>query len=273
VPEKQESEEVPIRVDHLTPDRVLDIAYCCYLTSVFPDSDEPTLMLARSLVEKFRLLCDSFSQGSKESDFIFSIQSAVISLARGIGRRQRARDEKLQRAKEEKDRRVQQLSQGPKQVGALRALGRLVIMAGFGYMVTRSFLPWVDFDKPVQPTYVSMAAGLGTAIIGAYLRSWLISRHFRHIFDIYDRMVIYAEQEYRRGALEEYVRTKRDAARAWTSYMNCPVTEWPGYETLMAEEIALHEKYQNDCDRLKSSVWGQIISSLYSRMCQRTKRR
>ncbi|MEK7650331.1 MAG: hypothetical protein AAB364_00430 [Patescibacteria group bacterium] len=245
-----------------TPDRVLDIAYCYYLASMNGGSTRPTLKLASESVSDFEKVCRRYEAriGTAEWQFLSGLKTVIVSLARGIERRRHDVEELEQRAIKEREHRIQEITQSTKRIGLAKALGRTAILGGFGFTFGKAFIPWVNFEQPVQPTYASFVLAFGAVLVGSLLKALVADRRIKTIFRMYDMMIMHAWEVYRRGAKEEYERSKKDAARIWANYTGEDPIDWPGYDTILEEEQELADMVKSHTDGLQESPFSQFAA-------------
>jgi hypothetical protein len=255
-----------------TPDRILDLAYCYSLVSTNGDDKRPVLQIALSTVHDFEKIYHLYNEEllAPEWKFLTCQKAILVSLSRGIERRRHDLQEQKKRALDERNERMTNLTFSRTRIGLLKALYRSLVFGGFGYVLARMFIPWMNFDKPVQPTIASLATGLvfiiGTMLVGMIL----LDRRMKLTALVYDTMILNAQAAYRRGAKEEYLRAKRDAARVWTQYVGREPTNWPGYETILEEEQELAEMIQAERRRILTNPLVPIALGALTRIGKMT---
>lgn len=248
-----------LKLDHLTPDRVLDVAYCYYVASDDEVGKLPVGRLARRVVRDFEELSEKTPHNGRDWVFLFACQQIIVSLAKGIGRRKLQFEDRLRVAVQIKERQIERISDSTRQAGILRALGKAAAVGGLAFIAARLLSVRLDTGPQNQPTMISFASSIAAILVFAYLKSYQINRQIARIFDMFEHSETHAYREYQQGALEEYLRAKRDAARAWERYTGRDAPEWPGFETVMEEELHLHKTHKTALDELQASPVGQAL--------------
>jgi hypothetical protein len=268
----QKEPRVSLPFEDLTSDRVADIAYAHHLASIAKLAKTPVGQLAATIVQTFRQRCVAVDYCSTDGKYVFAILTIIVSLAKGISRRKQDLEDNLKAAKEQKDERVKKLNQAGRRFGLLKAGARSLLVGGFGFFITKTFLPWIDFERPIQPTYASLALALAFIIVSSVLRSWWTSHCFTSVFSMYDLAVFHAEEEYRRAALEEYERARRDAGLAWKRYTGLEPEEGLGYAAVLQEEEATRRRQNHVRQRMLANPIARVLY-LCSSVLQSAKRR
>lgn len=235
-------------VSFLGPDRVLDAAYALHVVdSASPEEREREIYhMAKHIIDDFHRLYEGVEHGGAEWVFLYSVQQIMVSLAKGIGRRKRILEERIAAAKEKRDRRLKAISSNTIKMGLLKACWRVLLWGGLGYLLTHSMLPnKADMEK-ASPAYASLAAAIAFVLIGTFIRARVTSAHYNGIYNGYESDQLRAQAAYNEGALEEYRRAKRDAARVWEHYTHKKPTEWLAFDAVLAEDLA---HVQDLCER------------------------
>ncbi|MBI5090968.1 MAG: hypothetical protein HZB26_00825 [Candidatus Hydrogenedentes bacterium] len=232
-------------VEHLTPDRVTDIAYCFYVVmSNHHTENSPDIALSKRIVDEFNRLYDSFSRDSPEGVFLFTVSQIIISLSRGIARCKQNKLARLKAAEEAKAERLKLISESSRRAGFIRASIRTAIMGGFGYAAVESLMPALSphlhSSDPSDARYISLATALGLVLLSSYVTAWWTSVKVTRIFMYHQFVISYAEKEYDAAALEEYERADQSSRR----YSNTPAASWPNYATQIREERRVRESFE-----------------------------
>jgi len=243
----------------LTPDRILDIAYCMYVllnSDNENDHDSAIHQTAENLVEKFRKLYLEYNDlKTPEGQFIFSLQQIVVSLSRGINRRKNTYRDQIAVAKEKKERQVREINGGTFRVWLLRAGWRVLVLGGSGFFLARLILPGLHLGENHSPTIASLTIAIGTVLIGSFIKSLWMSFCINKIFSSYDTALSKAERAYTRGVLGEYTRSKTDAGRFWKLYTGKDPQEWLGFDAILQQESLLDGPSAN---KQKAKLWREV---------------
>ena len=245
-------------VSFLGPDRVLDAAYALHVvaTATPEEQGQEIYRMARQIVEDFHRLCAGVLYGSPEWAFLFSLQQIMVSLAKGIGRRKRELEERVRVAKEKRERRLRELTSNTIKAGFLKAGWRVILWGGLGYVMTHTLLPKDSMAEHASPTYPSLAVAIACVLIGSFIRARVTNSQYTRIYDACESAQLQAQTAYNKGALEEYRRAKRDAARAWERFTNKKPTEWLAFDAVLAEDLA---HVQDLCDEQEDSRQNPLL--------------
>lgn len=230
-------------VSFLGPDRVLDAAYALHVVDSASDEERvgEIYHMARHIIDDFHRLYESVAYGGPEWVFLYSVQQIMVSLAKGIGRRKRELDDRMRAAKEKRDRRLREMSSNTIKMGFLRAGVRVLMWGGLGYALTA----YITGKHAAQTAAIgegskaaSLAAAIASILIGSFVRARITSAAYNRVYENCESLQLRAQSAYNKGALEEYRRAKRDAARAWERYTHKKPTEWLAFDAVLAEDLA-----------------------------------
>lgn len=246
IPEDVHSFTIP-DVSFLGPDRVLDAAYALHVVDSATDEEREGEIyhMAKHIIDDFHRLYESVAYGGPEWVFLYSVQQIMVSLAKGIGRRKRELEDRMRAAKEKRDRRLREMSSNTIKMGFLRAALRVLMWGGLGYALT-SYLTGKHAAQAAAQTAAmgegsraaSLAAAIASILIGSFIRARVTSAAYNRVYENCESLQLRAQSAYNKGALEEYRRAKRDAARAWERYTHKKPTEWLAFDAVLAEDLA-----------------------------------
>lgn len=249
-------------VDHLTPDRVLDIAYCYHVASDAAVEASPIGALAKRVVGDFELLCAEAPRTSPEWRLLFSLEQIVVSLSKGITRRKATFEQRLRVAEQEKEQSIQSIAADARRSGLLKAVTRSALMGGFGYALMALAIPGLRIGEKMQASTASLAAAIAFILLTSFAKSWLMNRRVKSIFELHERAQFLGYREYQEGALDEYLRAKRDACHAWERYAGAPAEEWPGFETVILDDLRTHKSLQDEREALAESPLAKAAQAV-----------
>lgn len=244
-------------VSFLGPDRVLDAAYALYVVDSAPAEErhQEIYRMAQQIIDDFRRLYEGLEYGSADWIFMFSVQQIMVSLAKGIGRRKRELEEHLRAAREKRDRRLKIISNNTMNMGLLKACWRVLLWGGMGYFLTHSLLSKTSAEATHNSqTLMSLAAAIACVLVGSFIRARVTSAQYSLIFNSFESDQLRAQTNYNKGALEEYKRAKRDAARAWEHLTHKKPTEWLAFDAVLAEDLAHSQSLSEREDRYSGTL-------------------
>lgn len=242
----------------LTPDRVLDIAYCVFVKSINLSEHPEDLEVRRfadRVVDDFNQMCADAEKGSKDWEYLFSVQQIIVSLSRGIIRRKRTYEQQLRITEDKKEQHIKRLTTETNQSGVMKAGLRGLLLGGLGYSMIHFLYPSLQLDGKREVNFASLATGIAFILVGTFIRSIVLARKITAIFNDYDHGQLQANILYQRSALFEYNRAEQAAGLAYESFSGERPMNLPGFEQVMAEEL---RRNQDREDAYMENILGPI---------------
>ena len=241
----------------LTPDRVLDIAYALYVLMASDEQERQTetYAIARSIVAKFRQVCDKHDNlETPEGQFLFSLEQIVVSLSRGINRRKNTLNDRLKAARDKKARQLKEIGDTSFRAGYLKAGWRALFIGGLGFFLAQHFLPNLHLGEDKSPTFASLAIATGAILIFSFVRSIWTNYRFNEVYTAYELARNKADGLYIEEVLQEYVRSRNDAARAWKLYSGRDPEKSLGFEAVLHEDSNRRKIHSPESSALEKVV-------------------
>ena len=262
-------------IAHLTPDRILDIAYSVHVLAdwAIKKKDDPSLVmhedvrLARRGLNEFGRLMKAFPKDSPEHRYLSTMDPIIVSLARGITRSKKAWMDKKRYAEEECDRRIMEAAQSSLESSILQLVKRYLFIGGFGFALAKAFIPWLDIDmvSKSQPNYLSLAFAGGLVLLSGYIKTKLDQIQAGSIYAYHNYLIWYANKEYSLSVKIEYKRAEDAARRAWKLCTGKEAPKFRGYDEFITEHLLLEDEYRRHCTRLTASPWKALVMSFVER--------
>jgi hypothetical protein len=254
-------------IDHFGPRAVLDAAYCYYLVDTWP-ADKPqtaTIRMAFSVVADFERLCQSFCDSGLEASYLFTVKQIMVSLSRGLARGKQTLTARVESAHKECQERLAAISKSTQQSGFWQGSKQMLLFGGFGFVLVRALIPWLDLPSNSQPNFLSAAAGLGLALLMFYIKAKLTDWEVTRVFAYHQYLHWFANQEYGIGAKTEYQRAEHAARAAWKQLTGREAPRSPGFDALIEEQLELQAEFRRMCTRLTSSPVISFFTYLQER--------
>lgn len=258
------------------PDRVLDIAYCFHVkatNSADPkDYDNgkvpPDVIMSLRVVDYFMELTEAFPRFSKEWAYLMNVSQVIISLARGLTRGKVTLEEKTKQAGRKRDKQLGDLNRAVVPSGTFKGGWKLlgpIVFGVLGFALMKAVIPGVDTSDKVEPNYISLAAGLGFALISSAITSWYNNFSIMRIYAVYDHTWYVAMDEYDIGQTIEYRRAEFAAKKAWLELTGTEAEDWPGFDDLIERQRELRNRARQEAMRLAANPVYQLVVALYER--------
>lgn len=230
----------PLNFESLTPDHIADIAYAFYVTTLDKADSGEIGKLAKIIVNDFKRLNRGLEVGSKEYDFMSRMNSIVLGLSRGIMRGKTTYAEEFEAAKEEKDEKMGEMSEGTRQKVLTRGLIRAMLVGGIGFSLVRAIFPSLNISSDADPTYFSLTLGFALVLISTIIQDTLVKNKVGRIFAAYEMEKNHAYTRYRSELRVEYLRAKAGAQQGWIEYFGTEPLDLPSFEMILDEEARLN---------------------------------
>lgn len=254
-------------VQHITPDRVLDIAYCFHVYAFWlsqnrPGDLPPDVLLAKKIVDNFERMQDDFPNFSKEKIYLDKIGQIIVSLSRGLSRGKNTLEEKLKQAGRKRDKQLEDINRSVLPSGTFRSGWKIlgpVVIGLLGFALTKSVVPGIESAQKLEPNYFSLATGLGFALISSALSSWYQNFNIMKIYALHDHAWFGAMEEYDLSQLQEYKRAEHFAKIAWHELTGQKAEEWPGFDDWIDKQRDLRNRAREEAMRLAANPVYQIF--------------
>lgn len=203
----------------ISPMTAIEAGYNLYLAQ-YCDPHSPLGESARKAVSHFEALLELFEQHSPQGVYCLQLRLAANSLARGIERRKKTLQSALDAIEAEKDDVIKRLAQTEGWWGILRGGAQILALGGFGYALVRALfsLPTLtEGTAGMNEGFAALATGLGTALIGSFLKAKYMARHLLKVFKQYSDAIRDAHAQYAASVQGEYRLAAETAHIAWTA--------------------------------------------------------
>lgn len=192
----------------------------------------------------FNALVDHFDPLSPEGIYCLQLRLAANSLARGIERRKNTLQDALHAVEADKDDAVRRLAQTEGWWGILRGGAQILALGGFGYALVRAVfsLPALTDDTAgMNEGYAALATGLGTALIGSFLKAKYMARHLLAVFKQYSEGIRKAHAQYSASVQGEYRLAAETAHVAWIQLTGEQPPTSPEFHLLIMRNIVAED--------------------------------
>jgi len=207
-----------------------------------------------------------FPQFSEEWVYLNSIGQVIISLSRGLTRGKNTLEKKLKQAGDKRDKQLGDFNKAVISSGTFKGGWKLlgpVVFGVLGFALTKAITPGLDSAERFEPSYISLAAGLGLALVSSAFTSWYNNFNIMRIYAVHDHAYYVAMDEYDISQALEYQRAEFAAKKAWLELTGTPAEDWPGFDDLIKSQRDLRNRARKEAIRLAANPIYQVVLAWY----------
>ena len=256
-------------------DEAIDLGYAFHAANDPALAGAQSQKLALRITEQFLALAAQ-PDNPAEAPYLACVRGIALSYGRGLSRLKDQFSKRIERAKEERKRREDQLRGAGLSSGTFAALWKLAgafILGAFGYLFARvvgAHVVSADIATATGTQLPSIIVGGATAFFGRYVSVWWRNRTRDRIARDYDAECYRAFIDYERGKLRAYRQSRTRLCEAWREYTGESYPDTASYQMIMEADIETRRSLERIL--LASSVTdARRILRLVSRLRRRRK--
>jgi hypothetical protein len=241
--------EAQIRLPNV--DEAIDIGYAFHAANDPALAGTQSQKLAERITEQFLSLAAQ-PENAAEVPYLACVQGIALSYGRGISRLKNEFSKRIERAKEERKRRENQLRGSGVSSGAMAALWKLVgafILGAIGYLFARvvgSHVVSTNVAMQTGTQLPSIIVGGTAAFFGRYISVWWNNRLRDSIAREYDAECYGAFLDYERGKLRAYKQSRTRLCEAWREYTGEAYPDTASYQMVIEGDIETRKSLERN---------------------------